>query len=77
MTEFPLPSNVKEVISSLAVKDQVIIRSYIAGLRDQLKEFKVKAEHKDDEDDPHAHYHGHEACTAGKKKHYDAILNCP
>ena len=40
----------------------VVLRSYIAGLRDQLKEFKVRAEHQ--EDDPHAHYHGHERCTS-------------
>lgn len=39
----------------------VVLRAYIAGLRDQLKEYKVKAEHSDG--DPHAHYHGHEKCT--------------
>mmetsp|Transcript_33341 Transcript_33341/g.70146 ORF Transcript_33341/g.70146 Transcript_33341/m.70146 type:complete len:161 (+) Transcript_33341:33-515(+) len=65
MAEFPLPSNVKEVLSRLAVKDQVVLRSYIAGLRDQLKEHKVKAEHHDDDDDDaHAHFHGHDKCTA-------------
>ncbi|EED93782.1 predicted protein [Thalassiosira pseudonana CCMP1335] len=37
MAEFPLPDNVKEVLSRLPAKDQVVIRSYIAGLRDQLK----------------------------------------
>jgi len=52
---------VKEVLSRLAAKDQVVLRAYIAGLRDQLKEYKVKAEHSDV--DPHAHYHGHEKCT--------------
>eukprot|EP01082_Thalassiosira_pseudonana_P002709 g3172.t1 g3172 contig12:1559901-1560857(-) len=62
MAEFPLPDNVKEVLSRLPAKDQVVIRSYIAGLRDQLKEFKAKAEHPDDDD--HAHYHGHERCTS-------------
>ena len=54
-----LPDNVKAVISRLSVQDQVVIRSYIAGMRDELKELKVKLEHADD-DDPHAHYHGHE-----------------
>ena len=54
-----LPDNVKAVISRLSVQDQVVIRSYIAGMRDELKEMKVKLEHADD-DDPHAHYHGHE-----------------
>mmetsp|Transcript_19723 Transcript_19723/g.29213 ORF Transcript_19723/g.29213 Transcript_19723/m.29213 type:complete len:175 (+) Transcript_19723:98-622(+) len=58
-----LPDNVKAVISRLSVQDQVVIRSYIAGMRDELKELKVKSEHADD-DDPHAHYHGHEKCTA-------------
>ncbi len=55
-----LPDNVKAVISRLSVQDQVVIRSYIAGMRDELKELKVKLEHADDDDDPHAHYHGHE-----------------
>ena len=54
-----LPDNVKAVISSLPVKDQVVLRAYIAGMRDEIKELKVKLEHADD-DDPHAHYHGHE-----------------
>jgi hypothetical protein len=54
-----MPDNVKAVISRLSVQDQVVIRSYIAGMRDELKELKVKLEHADD-DDPHAHYHGHE-----------------
>jgi len=64
-----MPDNVKAVISRLSVQDQVVIRSYIAGMRDELKELKVKLEHADD--DPHAHYHGHEKCTAdhGHKHH--------
>ena len=44
----------------------VVIRSYIAGLRDQLIEYKA-AENRPVDDDPHAHYHGHEKCTAGKR----------
>ena len=45
----------------------VVLRSYIAGLRDQVIEYKVAAEHAaDPDDDPHAHYHGHEKCTAGE-----------
>ncbi len=54
-----LPDNVKAVISRLSVQDQVVIRSYIAGQRDEQKELSVKSEHADDYD-PHAHYHGHE-----------------
>ena len=48
---------------------QVILRSYIAGLRDQLIEHNVKAEHAHEEDamSGHAHFHGHEKCTAGKE----------
>jgi hypothetical protein len=58
MSSLSMPDNVKAVISRLSVQDQVVIRSYIAGMRDELKELKVKLEHADD--DPHAHYHGHE-----------------
>ncbi|KAL7538513.1 hypothetical protein ACHAXR_008600 [Thalassiosira sp. AJA248-18] len=66
MTDFPLPSNVKEVLATLPVKDQVVLRSYIAGLRDQLKEYKDKVEiaAAPHGDDAHAHYHGHEKCTS-------------
>ena len=41
----------------------VVIRSYIAGMRDQLKEYKAKAEHGE-----HAHYHGDELCTSDHGK---------
>ncbi|KAL3822768.1 hypothetical protein ACHAXA_009642 [Cyclostephanos tholiformis] len=63
MSDFAVPDNVKEVISRLPMKDQAVLKAYIAGLRDQLKEYKVRAERTDD-DDPHAHYHGHEKCTS-------------
>ena len=53
----------------------VVIRSYIAGLRDQLIEYKA-AENRPVDDDPHAHYHGHEKCTAGKRVLIDYII-CP
>ena len=53
----------------------VVIRSYIAGLRDQLIEYKA-AENRPVDDDPHAHYHGHEKCTAGKRVLIDCII-CP
>ena len=43
---------------------EVVLRSYMAGLRDELKEWKTKAEHPDD--DEHAHYHGHERCVQWK-----------
>ena len=57
-----IPENVKAIISRLSVSDQVIIRSYIAGIRDELTELKVKLEHahNNEAEDPHAHYHGHE-----------------
>ena len=55
-----IPENVKAIISRLSVSDQVIIRSYIAGIRDELTELKVKLEHAHEPEDPHAHYHGHE-----------------
>jgi len=45
----------------------VVIRAYIAGLRDQLKEYKLQSEIKPAaaaEEDAHAHYHGHEKCTS-------------
>jgi hypothetical protein len=40
---------------------KVVIRSYIAGIRDQLKEYKARVEHGGD---AHAHFHGHELCTS-------------
>ena len=52
----------------------VVLRSYIAGLRDQLKEYKVRAENADD--DPHAHYHGHERCTSGKMRESLCLYRC-
>ena len=55
-----IPENVKAVISRLPISDQVILRSYIAGIRDELTELKVKLEHAHEPEDPHAHYHGHE-----------------
>jgi len=51
------------LFSQPAPQKTVVLRAYIAGLRDQLKEFKVEAG-KPDDDDPHAHYHGHEKCTS-------------
>ena len=59
----PIPDNVKEVLSSLSAQQQVVLRAYIASLREEIKE----AEHKDvaaSDPDPHAHYHGHEKCTS-------------
>ena len=41
----------------------VVIRSYIAGMRDQLKEYMAKAERGE-----HAHYHGDELCTSDHGK---------
>jgi hypothetical protein len=39
----------------------VLIQTYIAGLRHQLKDFQARAEHGGN---THAHYHGHELCTS-------------
>jgi len=55
----------------------VVLRSYIAGLRDQVIEHKVAAERAaDPEDDGHAHYHGHEKCTAGELYMIWYFKNC-
>lgn len=56
--------------SSVVNLISVIIRSYIAGMRDQLKEYKAKVEHGE-----HAHYHGTELCTSdhGKTDRADNI----
>jgi len=58
----------------------VVIRAYIAGLRDQLKEYKLQSEIKPAaaaEEDAHAHYHGHEKCTSshGHEDHNHAANN--
>jgi ABC-type Zn2+ transport system substrate-binding protein/surface adhesin len=59
----PIPEKVKTTLSELTGAQQVVLRGYIATLREEIKglEEKIRAA---DEPDPHAHYHGHEKCTA-------------
>lgn len=70
----PDNSLLSPVSSPFSANLLVVLRSYIAGLRDQLKEYKVRAEHGDD--DPHAHYHGHERCTSGEQLRKRGIGGC-
>uniref|UniRef100_A0A6U3YRG6 Uncharacterized protein n=1 Tax=Ditylum brightwellii TaxID=49249 RepID=A0A6U3YRG6_9STRA len=55
-----IPPRVQNVLQSLSSSDQVVLRSYIAGLRDEINRLN-NSNGKDD--DEHAHYHGHEKCT--------------
>lgn len=59
MTKDPthIPDNVQAVLKGLPVKDQVVLRAYIASLREHVKglEHKLLAAEGGDE---HAHYHG-------------------
>lgn len=58
----PLPDTVKATLSELTSVQQVVLRGYIATLREQIKEFEEQALVASDPD-PHAHYHGAEKCT--------------
>lgn len=58
-----LPENVQAILKALPVHDQVVLRSYIASLRENVKDMEHKLLAEEDED-PHAHYHGHDKCTA-------------
>ena len=55
----PTPDNVKEILNSLSGPQQVTMRSYIASLRAEIKDLEGQLLAANDED-PHAHYHGHE-----------------
>ena len=59
MTKDPthIPENVQAVLKALPVKDQVVLRAYIAGLREHVKELEQKLLTAEDGDE-HAHYHG-------------------
>jgi len=59
----PLPDNVKVSLSELTSAQQVVLRGYIATLREEIKAMEEKSKTADDPD-PHAHYHGHDKCTA-------------
>jgi hypothetical protein len=58
----PLPDTVKATLSELTSVQQVVLRGYIATLREQIREFEEQAQAANDPD-PHAHYHGSEKCT--------------
>jgi hypothetical protein len=57
----PIPDNVKGILNELPPAQQVILRSYIASLRSDLVALE---EQRTTAEDSHAHYHGHELCTA-------------
>ena len=54
----PIPDNVKEVLNGLSSPQQVVLRTYIASLREAIKTFEAAQDQN-----PHAHYHGHEKCV--------------
>jgi len=61
----PIPDNVKDILNSLTAPQQVVMRSYIATLRAESKDLREELPNATKaEDDGHAHYHGHEKCTA-------------
>ena len=59
----PIPEKVKECLSELTAAQQVTIRGYIGTLRAEMKELEEQLRAVQDPD-PHAHFHGHEKCTA-------------
>lgn len=60
----PTPDNVKEILNQLPGPQQVVLRTYIASLRSQIKDLEAEVLAKSDPD-PHAHYHGHEKVSLG------------
>jgi hypothetical protein len=58
----PIPDAIKEILGALTPAQQVTMRSYIASLRSEIKDLEADLLAKNDED-PHAHYHGHDKCT--------------
>lgn len=59
----PIPENVKATLGELTPSQQVTIRAYIATLREEIKGLEESIA-KTNDPDPHAHYHGHDKCTA-------------
>ena len=60
-----VPPAVKAALKALPVNDKIAVQSYIAGLRDTIKELENQMK-ADATGDPHAHFHGHDdaPCTA-------------
>lgn len=71
----PIPDAVKDVLGQLTAAQQVTLRSYIATLRSDMKSLEEQILALQDHEDPHAHYHGHEKCTAdhghAEHEHHD------
>ena len=55
----PTPANIKEILDQLSGPQQVALRSYLATLRNEIKDLEAELLVTHDPD-PHAHYHGHE-----------------
>ncbi|GMI25907.1 hypothetical protein TrCOL_g12470 [Triparma columacea] len=53
----PVPPAVKEALSALPMDKSVSVRSYIAGLRDTIKDLEAQLNPP-----AHSHMHGHEVC---------------
>jgi hypothetical protein len=58
-----IPDKVKECLAELTAGQQVTIRGYIGTLRAEIKDLEEQLRTLQDPD-PHAHYHGHDKCTA-------------
>jgi len=56
------PQDVSDAIKKLEPSDQVLVQTFIAKLKSTINDFE--AETHEDEEDGHAHFHGHEKCTA-------------
>jgi hypothetical protein len=57
----PIPANVKAILSTLPTDQMIVLKGYIAGLRDENKELKAAADTGDAE---MAHEHVHtEHCS--------------
>ena len=59
----PIPDKIKECLSELSAAQQVALRGYIGTLRAEINSLEEQLRTAEDPD-PHAHYHGHDKCTA-------------
>lgn len=57
------PDEVKEILKKLSAADQVVVQTYIAGLKQTITELRENQGIKVEHDEGHAHYHGHAKCT--------------